>query len=315
MNHFLNLQKLESKYSKLLLIGNKRDLISDEDMKRVRNELNISDFEEFSLKSPEAKLNIQELIKGVLALKEELPQVFDEMVKEAEGFENVGNKVQALAKYKELVNICSKHQDFEHIALFQQKVDELTAKIKEQADYRKGVVKEEDFQIPLGFKMKRKISVKPLPVSTPSIDSISEEKIEEETLPPPKTSPQGMVSFQKLEPETSELKIIKTIDIPPKPKKVPTPPKLEGEKEKKPKAKMPIELFPPYEDIGIDLKKPKITDFTKELQHIITKKGSSLSLQLCEKLIIELEQSLGRPLTMDDVRLAADFFVKQEQMK
>ncbi|MFW9866299.1 MAG: GTPase domain-containing protein [Candidatus Thorarchaeota archaeon] len=314
INHFLNLQKLESKYSKLLLIANKRDLISDEDIKRIKNELNISDFEEFSLKSPEAISQIQFLIKGILGLKEELPQNFNEMVKEAEGIENLGYKAQALAKYKELVNICSKYQDFDHITIFQQKVDELTVKIKEQADYRKGVVKDEEFQIPLGFKMKRKITVKPLPVSTPAIDSLAEEKIEEETPPLPKTSLQGMVSFKKLEPETSDLKIIKTIDIP-KPKKVATPQKLEGEKEKKPKAKMPIELFPPHEDIGVDLKKPKITDFVKELQNIITKKGSSLSLKLCEKLIIELEQSLGRPLTMDDVHLAADFFVKQEQMK
>ena len=82
MNHFLNIQKTESNYSKLLLIGNKRDLIDDKDIKRVRNELNISDFEEISLNSPDAKLSVQSLIKKILGLKDDLPQDFDKLAKE-----------------------------------------------------------------------------------------------------------------------------------------------------------------------------------------------------------------------------------------
>jgi len=31
-------------------------------------------------------------------------------------------------------------------------------------------------------------------------------------------------------------------------------------------------------------------------------------------LVTDLEQSLGRPLTIEDVTLAANFFVKQEQL-
>ena len=76
---------------------------------------------------------------------------------------------------------------------------------------------------------------------------------------------------------------------------------------------MPMELFPPHEDIAKDIKKPKISDFAKEVQKIISDKGSTLSLKLCELLVTDLEQSLGRPLTGHDVKLAADFFVKQEQ--
>ena len=81
-----------------------------------------------------------------------------------------------------------------------------------------------------------------------------------------------------------------------------------------PKAKMPIELFSTHEDIKKDIDKPLVIDFTQQLQKIIEEKGSSLSLNLCENLIKELQNSLGRPLTIDDIKLAADFFVKQEKL-
>ena len=47
---------------------------------------------------------------------------------------------------------------------------------------------------------------------------------------------------------------------------------------------------------------------------IIIQKGGALSLKLCEDLITELEKSLERPITINDIELAADFFVKQEQL-
>ena len=37
-------------------------------------------------------------------------------------------------------------------------------------------------------------------------------------------------------------------------------------------------------------------------------------VKLCKQLVTDLAQSLGRALTIDDVKLAAEFFVKQEQM-
>ena len=77
---------------------------------------------------------------------------------------------------------------------------------------------------------------------------------------------------------------------------------------------MPMELFSPHEELSKDIKKPLIVDFAKELQKMISEKGSSLSFNLCEKLITGLAQSLGRSVRIDDVKLAADFFVKQEQM-
>ncbi|GAH72731.1 unnamed protein product, partial [marine sediment metagenome] len=163
INHFMNMQKLDKNYAKLLLIGNKRELVEDEDIKRIKNELAINDFKEISLNSPDAKAQIQEFIKEVLSLKQGLPPNFEDMVKEAEGLVSMGNALQALAKYRELVQICTTYQDFEHIKLFEQKVLDLTAKLKEQKQIRTQIVKDKAFEIPKELKFRKKIKVKPLP--------------------------------------------------------------------------------------------------------------------------------------------------------
>ncbi|MFX1325933.1 MAG: Rab family GTPase [Promethearchaeota archaeon] len=313
MSHFVNMHNIESNYSKLLMIGNKRDLIEDTDLRKIKNELNTYNFEELSLNSPDARSQLITLIKGSLGLKEELPSNFEELVNKAEILENVGNSIQALAKYKELVKICTTNQNFERIKAFQEKIDHINERIKEQTELRKESVKERKFDIPVPLKFRKKVSVKPLPSSIPSIDSIAEEKIEEETPSSVEKAPQKIVSFQKLEIKPSELKVVKTSEIPPKPKKL-TP--IVEFKEEKPKkgVKMPLELFGDNKDLVKDVKKTGAINFTKELQQMISNKGSTLSLRLCEQLIIDLAQSLGRPLTIEDVQLAADFFVKQEQI-
>jgi len=313
IKHFINVHKIDSSASKLIIIGNKRDLVADEDIRRIRNDLNISNFEEISLNSPEAKLQIQGLIKDTLGLKKELPENFTESLNEAERLLNVGNIIQALAKYKELVNIATSYQDFEQVNLFQQKVDELSEKLKEQKELRKERAKEMDFEIPRELRFKKKIKVKPLPTTAPSIEVIDQEKSKEEISTPPPTPESKMVSFQKLDVKPSGLKLIKPSEIPSKPVKPVIFTKSEDEKPKKSGLKMPMELFPPHEALAEVIKKPIISDYAKEVQKIISEKGSSLSLKLCEQLITDLEQSLGRPLTIEDIELAAGYFIQQEQ--
>lgn len=313
MNQFMNIQKMDSNYSKLIIVGNKRDLVADNDIKRIKNELNFSDFEEISLNSPDAKLQLQALIKEALGLKKELPENFEEIVKEAENLFNVGNIIQALAKYKELVKIATFYQDFERVNLLQQKVYELSAKLKEQKELRRELTKGMEFEIPKELKFKKKIKVKPLPTTAPTVGVVGQKESEEETIAPSPESASKMVAFQKLETKPSGLKLIKPSEIPSKPVKPVIFAKKKDEKTKKSEVKMPMELFPPHEELAKDIKKPKISDFAKEVQKIISEKGSSLSLKLCEQLVTDLEQSLGRPLTMEDVELAAGFFVKQEQ--
>jgi len=314
MNHFMSMQKIESNFAKLLIIGNKRELVDLEDVRRIKNELNYNDFKEISLNSHDAKTQIQQFIKETLSLKEELPPDFEDIVKEANGLVSLGNYLQALAKYRNLVKLCTAYQDFEHIKLFEQKVLDLTAKLKEQKQIRKEIEKEKAFEIPKELKFKKKIKVKPLPTGPLPAEVFSKGEAEEELVPPPKRLVSDLVSFQKLETNPAGLKLLKTADKPAILKKPSIPSKSFDEKPKKSEVKMPMELFHPHEDLSIDIQKPLSVDFTLELRKEISVKGSSLSLKLCKRLITDLAQSLGRTLTIDDVKLAAEFFVKQEQM-
>lgn len=312
IKHFMNLQKLNSNFAKLLIIGNKRELVDDEDIKRIKNELNFNDFIEMSLNSPDAKIELQKHIKEILGLKETLPQNFEDTVKEAEGLVSMGNIIQALQKYRDLIKISTKYQDFEHLKLFEQKVADLSAKLKERRELRKEIEREKAFEIPKELKFKKKIKVKPLPTGALPTEIFNKEEAEEELPPPPKRLSSEMVSFKKLESKPLGLKLLKSSESSAPLKKPAIPLKINKEKSKKSGVRMPMELFAPHEELGKEIRKPQIVDFSRELQKIISEKGSSLSLKLCEQLITDLAQSLGRALTIEDVKMAAEFFVKQE---
>jgi len=53
-------------------------------------------------------------------------------------------------------------------------------------------------------------------------------------------------------------------------------------------------------------------DFPKILQQMIENRGSSLPINLCQQLLSELHKTLARPLTIEDLDLAADVFVKHD---
>ncbi len=321
MDHFLKLQKLESKYSKLLIVGNKRDLIEDADLKRIKNELGISDFEEISLNTPTAKSEIYRFIMKTLNLKKKIPSNFTELIKQTDNLVLDGKKIEALAKYKELLNISKSYHNIIFTKALDQKIVSLNLKLKEESEKRREIVKEKKFEIAKPLMFTRKVKVKPLPSNIDSVQPLEIESLSGEKPTTSSESVEGLVSFQKLDTEKeiklpktqkTQLKIIKPISSQKKVKKE-LKPEISDESIK-PKAKMPMELFGDHEDIKDDMTKPLVVDFTKELQKIIIQKGSSLSFKLCENLITELEKSLGRPITIDDVKLAADFFVKQEQL-
>jgi GTPase SAR1 family protein len=312
INHFMNLHKQNSNFAKLLIIGNKRELVEDEDIKRIKNELNFNDFKEMSLNSPDAKTELQEYIKEVMGLKETLPPNFEDSVREAEGLVSMGNVIQALQKYRDLIKISTRYQDFEYLKLFEQKVVELTAKLKERKELRKEIEKERAFEIPKELKFKKKIKVKPLPTEGLPTEIFNKEEAEEELPPPPKRLSSEMVSFRKLESKPLGVNPSKSAETSAPLKKPAIPLKTNKEKPKKSGVRMPMELFGQHEELGKEIRKPQVVDFSEELQKIISEKGSSLSLKLCEQLITELAQSLGRALTIEDVKMAAEFFVKQE---
>jgi len=321
VNHFLNLQKLEGKYSNLLVIGNKRELVDESEIKRIKNILNIGEFEEFSLSAPDAKAKITQLLMDKFKLKKKFPSNFGEMVKEVDDLVLENKKVQALAKYKELLSVSQSYQNIIYTKALEQKISDLTEKIKDQTEKRREIESKKEFPLPKTLVFTRKISVKPLP-SPGSTDQSLENNLIEELSAPPSKPIQKMVSFQKLDSKPT----VKPRIIQKKPSKLivkPTVPKIFKEDKtpikpvstKKLKPKMPIELFSPNEDIVKELESPIVIDFPKELQKRINEGGSSLSFQLCERLITELKNSLDRPISLIDVRMAADFFIKQEQIE
>ena len=75
-----------------------------------------------------------------------------------------------------------------------------------------------------------------------------------------------------------------------------------------------INLVIPEEKRPILEERKIVEELSSTLQKIIEKKGSSLSLKLCLQLVTELQKNLSRPLTMEDVELAAEVFVKHDSL-
>jgi len=163
INHFLNLQKQETKFSKLLILGNKRELIDKNDLKIIKNELDLSDFEEISLIEMGMAEKIKLLIAKKLNLKKLLPHHFNESFNEAKSIENDGNLILAIAKYKELINISNDYQDFTYISTLKEKVTKLQEKIDEQTKMRKQQERKKKFEIPGKIQFTRRVQVAPLP--------------------------------------------------------------------------------------------------------------------------------------------------------
>ena len=297
INHFLNLQKQESKFSKLLILGTKRDLIEDEDIKLIKNELNIPHFEEISLIEVNIKEKIKSLIAKMLSLKKLLPHYFTELLNEAKNLERDGNLILAISKYKELIKICNEYQDFTYINKLKKNLDDLQKKVTEQAELRKKADMKMKFEIPGKIQFSRSIKVQPLPSSKSDIKAPPPSEV-------PKTSYRAQ-SSQKIEKKAEDLMLFSKSDSTVETEE----PILDKED-----ITLDINLVIPEEKRPV-LEERKIgEELSSTLQRMIEKKGSSLSLKLCLQLITELQKSMSRPLTMEDVEFAAEIFVKHDSL-
>jgi len=261
INHFLDLQKQESKFSKLLIIGNKRDLVLKEDIRIIKNELNIADFEEISLIETGAKEKVKNLISEVLNLKKLLPHNFTKLFNEAKNVENEGNLVLAIAKYKELIKISNEYQDFTYVTTLKNKVENLQEKIDEQAKIRKGIESKKKFEIPGKIQFTRRIQVQPLPTSTTSSTT--------STQAPPIEIP---TTPGKIKQKTEDLMLFSTDDS------------LEGEDIDKEDITLDIDkVIPEEKRPTLEVIEKKDEEFPGILQQLIEKRGSSLSLNRTPK--------------------------------
>jgi GTPase SAR1 family protein len=298
IEHFRSLYNQDAILSKLIIIGNKRDLIDDSDIKFIRNELEIPDFNEMSMKETEARQQFDQIISEKLNLKKSLPDEYFTLLKEAENLEEKSNLVMAIAKYKELIKMCDNYQDLNLIQNFTTKIESLQAKVDERNQLRKIRESRKKFEIPDKIQFDTKIKVKPLPGE----DQISQQKVKKfqsfgtlEKVNKEEKSLGGLTLFDKDE-KTEDKRFLTPSDV-----KI----DLKGGKPLKsePKPLIIEEKLEPTIDGVIN---------PDELKKLIEKKGSSLSINLCKQLISDLEKALSRPLKIEDLEMAAEVFVRNE---
>jgi hypothetical protein len=292
----MDLHRNEGNLSKLLIIGNKRDLVNEEDIKLIQNELGIPEFEEISLNEPDIKGKIIQTISKIMKLRKSLPSNFEELKKKAEDAKAEGNLVLAMSKYKELISICNTFQDFEYVASFKQTLEELQKKLEEEKKVRREIESKKKFESPGQIKFTKPVTVKPLPLDKSKMRSeitpkISKPKIERDELKVKEIEIGKLTLFKSSKDQIrGEKEMLKPEDI-----RIETPTSSTEQKE------TIEEGFPSKE-------------FSKILKELIEKKGSTLSLKLCEHLINQLQTTLGRSLTLEDVEAAAEIFIKQETL-
>jgi hypothetical protein len=190
---------------------------------------------------------------------------------------------------------------------------------------RRSVERKKKFEIPDKIKFAQKINVKTLPPGKtqlpkskpasltllPKNDLNSKTKSRSSSLTPTPKPPAPIKKPDKLSLKSMDIKI----DLTHLKQKEALLKKFNeniGSLEKKDKAEFhapkvtEIKQFR-TEDLKTD------SDYAKALSQLIELKGSFLSLKLCTDFIDEMKNTFDRPLVLGDLKMAADFFVKQEK--
>ncbi|MFO7797421.1 MAG: ADP-ribosylation factor-like protein [Promethearchaeati archaeon] len=282
LDYFLTLKRKESQLSKFLVIANKVDLVSDEEIKKLENELEIDNIEKLSLKDPEIKQKLISRISDTFNIKKKLPENFEDLIKEAVKFEEEKNLGKSLSKYKELINIANSYQHFSYLKEFQYKANKIEKKIREKAEIRRKIERKKKFAPPKKIEFTKQIKVKELPKNHKG--SKEEKDFKNEGLI------DDVFFTDSLEPDDVKIDLDKYKEF-------------QIEEEKIVEKSYPEDN---YKNIN------EVDDIPKLLQEMIKSRGSQLSLKLCSKYIEEMKSSLKRDLTIKDLKTAVDFFIKQE---
>ncbi|MFX1256830.1 MAG: Rab family GTPase [Promethearchaeota archaeon] len=321
-NHFIKLVKNNGKFSKLLIIANKQDLVSKEEFKEIKSKINNPSLKKISLISPEAKSTINQLIRESLNLKKLMPSNFRNLIKEAESLDLKGNILAAIAKYKELINISNECQEFGYLNTFERKLKLLTIKKKE-------IERRKKFSAPKQIHFKKKISVKELPKANAFISSASKKGSSKKILinsSKPSSKTQTINRNRPLEQvkkPSNQNKIQKKIVLSPEDIKI----KLKSYIAKKSNVKKndskntfkkidlieSLKIYNQVKNVSEEIVKDNIVDFSKKLQKMIIETGSDLSLALCEKFIDKMLIDLKKPLTFEDIKVATEIFANKEK--
>jgi hypothetical protein len=167
--------------------------------------------------------------------------------------------------------------------------------VDRQISVRRAEESKKKFEIPGKKVFTKQIHVKPLPSDAKEFEPPSLEIPE---------APKRPEVIKKSEKIAEDLTLFKKGDITPPPKREPLA-STDVKKE--------FKIIAPMDSSTTEISSEN-AEFPITLQKLIEQKGSSLSLKLCEQLISELQKTLSRPLTIEDVDMAADIFVKQESI-
>jgi hypothetical protein len=318
LERFLTLSENFARYSKKLIVLNKSDLVTKEELITIKAMIDNQEVKELSLLGLQSsKSRVISYIKEALNLKQELPKNFNSLVEEADMLYSQKNLTLALKKYEEILTICDQFQNFDKIHYFQDKIDELKLEIKSKEKVEKQLERKRSFLPPEQIKFSKRVVVKPLPKAESSAKKMS-------LKPSIKTYPK---SVQKTIPSVKPRIPIKEKE----PKKLKLTPddikkSLKSKIEHIQKIKQTEPITPKVLSAG-NSESPQMRGFEKaenligkkeftlpgRLYELIKNKGSILKPELCQIFIDEMQSVLENPIKTEDLELAADSFVENEK--
>ncbi len=173
LTHFINLQKTDAKFSKLIIFANKQDLSEAIEAKQIEKEFNFPVFG-ISLKDFEIKNKLIKIISNELKIKKEFPSEFDDLLKKAENEVINKNYSEAIKHFNYLKNICKKFQEFIHLSSIEQKISEIEKLIEKEKKEKE--VEKFKVKAPEKISFSQKVSVKPLPPQDKTTKIITSEE-------------------------------------------------------------------------------------------------------------------------------------------
>ena len=324
IDHFKNLIKTGGRFSKTIIMANKRDLISEEEFEIIKKETNISDLKTISLIEQDAKSNLLQLVKEGLNLKKKSEVNFDDLINEAKKLQMEGKISAAIEKYENIIKISEEVQNFMDLDDLEKEINELKEK---QIKEKKRLEIKKKFSGPEQIKFTQKILVKNLPTKEPTktrppqkptVRSQPKAAISKPTpakIPPIKN--QGLAQnikrdLLKLKLEDVKINISKQVSKPKNPVEIT---KVET-------SLKPVKIKNGTNNLKIQIEQPSTPpgeipteqlDNSKQLQKMIEERGSALNSELCKEFIKKLEESLEEPITINEIKIAVDNFCTEEK--
>ncbi len=320
VDHFVKLKVIDGKFSRILIIANKHDLINDVDFENLKSQLNIPDLKKLSLINQNGKLTLIQMIRESLNLKKKLPPNFNDLIKDADKLNIDGKLTESIEKYEELIIICEASQESEYIVVFETKIEELKNKMEKKVETKRQLERKKKFSAPDQIKFTQKIMVKELPKKN-SVAIKVPQKTPIKSKPKPTLKKIPLSELSAIGPELKPKKLtLRPQDVKLNIKlNVGNKKKVEKQVDKgriqikKIDIKNSLKPIKNIERVNIEKVQIEELDLEDQLKSLIKDRGVILNPALCNKFIEELSNNLENPLTMEDIETAAEVFCSIEK--